>query len=124
MQIQIKATDLELTPSIEDYAKKRVGQLDKFFQQRPGQQVLTTIEVAKTTRHHKHGDVFRAEVSVRADGKHYYAAAEKDDLYAAIDEVKDEVGREIVSSKEKRETLLRRGGAKIKSFIKKLGLKD
>jgi ribosome-associated translation inhibitor RaiA len=45
---------------------------------------------------------------------------EKEDLYAAIDEVKDEIVREVTGGKKKRETLIRKGGAKIKSIIKKL----
>lgn len=121
MRIQIKATEITLSPAIKDYAEKKVSALDKFFHGKG--EVVAKIEVGKTTRHHKSGNVFMAEISIRAEGKNYYAVSEKDDLYAAIDEVKDEVAREIVSLKSKKETLFRKGGAKIKALIKKLGLK-
>ena len=118
MRAQIKATEMALTPAIKDYAEKKVLSLEKFF--KGSGEVLAQIEVGKTTRHHKSGNVFRAEISIRADGQNYYAVSEKDDLYAAIDEVKDEMAHEIVSSKSKKETLFRRGGAKIKAMLKRL----
>lgn len=118
VRAQIKATEMALTPAIKDYAEKRVLALDKFF--KGSGEVLAQIEVGKTTRHHKSGNVFRAEISIRAEGQNYYTVSEKDDLYAAIDEVKDEMAREIISSKSKKETLFRRGGAKIKAMLKRL----
>lgn len=121
MNIQIKATEMNLTPAIKDYAEKKVSALDKYFHGKG--EVVAQIEVGKTTHHHKSGNVFRAEISIRAEGKHYYAVSEKDDLYASIDEVKDEVAREIVSLKSKRETLFRKGGAKVKALIKRLSWK-
>jgi len=122
MKIQIKATEIALSPAIKDYAEKKVLSLEKFFIGRG--EVFAQIEVGKTTKHHKSGNIFRAEITLRAEGQNYYAVSNKDDLYAAIDEVKDEMAREIISSKSKRETLFRRGGAKIKALIKRLGLKN
>lgn len=121
MNVQIKATEMSLTPAIKDYAEKKVLALDKFFHGKG--EALCQIEVGKTSHHHKSGNVFRAEISVRAEGKHYYAVSEKDDLYASIDEVKDEIAREVISLKSKKETLFRRGGAKIKQLIKRLSWK-
>ena len=122
MKIQIKATEIALTPAIRDYVEKRVSSLDKYFQK--GGEALASIEVGKTTQHHKSGNVFRAEISLKASGNQYYAVSLKDDLYSAIDEVKDIVSNEIVSNKNKKETLLRRGGAKIKALIKRLNWKN
>lgn len=118
MQIQIKATGIELTGAIKDYAEKKVLSLEKFFRGSDPDSVLVQIEVAKTTTHHKSGDIFKAEVSIRAEGESYYAVAEKEDLYSAIDIVKDEITREVVSAKKKKETLFRRGGARIKEILK------
>lgn len=118
MKMQIKATDITLSSAIKDYAERKVSSLDKFFNAEDD--VITSIEVGKTSQHHKSGNVFRAEISIRAAGKNFYAASEKNDLYAAIDEVKDEIHRKIISSKNKKETLVRRGGAKIKALIKRL----
>jgi putative sigma-54 modulation protein len=120
MNINTKATGITITPSISEYVEKKVGMLEKFF--RGAGDVLVNVEVGKTTKHHKSGSVFRAEIQIMAQGQDYYASVEKDDLYAAIDEVKDEIIRELTSRKKKTLRLFRRGGAQIKSLIK--GLRD
>ena len=47
------------------------------------------------------GGYFRAEIHITAGGEDYYAVVEKDDLYAAIDEVKDEIVHELTSKRKK-----------------------
>ena len=120
MRVQIKATGLSLSDAIEEYVEKKVGALSKYL----NEDELVSVEVGKTTRHHKSGEIFKAEIFIRGGGKEYYAISEKEDLYAAIDDVKDEMVREITSSKDKTKTLLRRGGARIKNLIKRLTWKN
>lgn len=117
MRINIKATNLELTAAISDYTKKRVSSLEKFINKND-ESAMASVEVGKSTKHHQSGDIFRAEINLHIAGKDLRAVAEKDNLYAAIDEAKDEMVREITSHKAKQRTLLRRGGAKIKDFIR------
>ena len=119
MNIAIKATNMELTPAIEDYVRKRFEGLKKFIKG-DDDEVKPMVEVGKTSRHHKKGDFFRAEISLRAGGKSLYAASEKADLYAAIDDVKEEIERELLSQKTKRIDTARRMGAKIKNSIKNI----
>ena len=116
MNISIKATNLELTPAIKDYTEKRLGKsITKFATD----QALIEIELAKTTNHHNKGDVFMAEVMVTNPlGKTYRSVAEKSDLYEAIDVVRDQLIDILSSSKDKQETLFKRGSRKIKSLIK------
>lgn len=117
MRINIKATNLELTSAISDYLRKRVDALDKFVDKND-ESAMADVEVGKSTKHHQSGDIFRAEINLHVSGKNLRAVAEKDNLYAAIDQAKDEMVREITSHKAKQRTLLRRGGAKIKDFIR------
>lgn len=116
MKINTKATNISLTPSISEYINKKVEMLTKFF--RETEEVLVNVEVGKISRHHKSGDVFRAEIQIKKDGENYYATAETSDLYAAIDEVKDNIAHELSSNKRKSLHLLRRGGAKIKNLLR------
>jgi ribosome-associated translation inhibitor RaiA len=51
-------------------------------------------------------------------GKNLRAVSEMDQLFASIDIAKDEMVRELQSNKDKRVSLIRRGGAKIKNLIK------
>lgn len=76
------------------------------------------VEIGKTTQHHKQGDVFRAEVNFHMAHQMLRAVAVKDDLYAAIDEMKDELTRELASHKDKERTLFRRGAGKLKDMVR------
>lgn len=119
MKINIKATDITLTPAIEEYLDKKLESVEKLINKNDSG-VMCDIEVGRTTHHHKTGDVFRAEINLQTEGKTFYASAEKDDLYAAIDEMKDEIKHKLSSFKTKKETLFRRGGAKVKAILKNL----
>ncbi|MEK7115615.1 MAG: ribosome-associated translation inhibitor RaiA [Patescibacteria group bacterium] len=117
MQIKIKATNLALTPSISDYAKKRVEMLEKFIAE-GSENALIKVEVGKTTQHHKRGEIFRAEINASIPPGEFRAVSEKEDLYAAIDDAKEEIEREIISYKDKKRTLFRRGASAVKDIVK------
>jgi len=95
MKIILKSNNLPLTPQLEDYLQKKIKSLEKFLKNFNEETIKAEVEVGKTTRHHKHGFIFRAEINLSADGKFFRAAEEKDDIYAAIDEVRDELEEEI-----------------------------
>jgi len=116
MNINIKTTAITLTPAISDYTNKRLEKIAVLLAYDPGAQC--DIELAKTTSHHQKGDIFRAEIHIVAKGKNVYASAEKDDLYTAIDCVQDEILSELRTDKGKRISMLRKGGAKVKSIIR------
>ena len=124
MQIRIRTASIELTPAIDDYVNKKLSLLEKFLvgsDDISGQEILCEVEIGKTTRHHKSGDVFKAEVNITSPGmKQIYAVAEESDLYSAIDVVRDEAERGIISNKGKRGAILKRGGAKIKEILKRI----
>ena len=124
MRVQIKATGLFLTPSIEEYARKKVATLEKYLSSKDPENALVSIEIGKTTNHHKSGEIFKAEIFLRESGKEYYVVSEKTDLYEAIDDVRDEIIREITSWKGRARTIFRKGGAKIKNLIKRLNWKN
>ena len=122
MQIKIRSTNFDITPAIEQYLYKKISSLEKFIGGR--EQVLCEVEIGRTTRRHKSGDIFRAEVNIIEPGnKQIYAVAEEGDLYSAVDIVRDEAEREIVSRKNKRHALFRRGGAQIKKLLKMMNLR-
>ena len=117
MKKNIKATNIELTQAITDYLDKRFDTFDKFISA-DDESVLCDIEVGKTTHHHKSGDIFRAEVNLHIPGKDFYASSKKEDLYSAIDEVKDEITRAIKSHKSKNTTLARKGALRFKNILR------
>lgn len=116
MNIQIKTTTISLTPAISEYVEKRLNGIEKFFQD--DSTLKFDLELAKTTNHHKNGDIFKAEAHLIAKDVNIYSSVEKEDLYVAIDALKDEVLREIKNSNSKRRSFIRRGGAQIKNIMK------
>src|SRR3989344_1236023 len=118
--IKIKTTGLELPPVIEEYVRAKVGMLQKFFPHyaKESGKLIFEVEVGKTTKHHRTGDVFRAEINFNADGASLRSEATKDDLHAAIDEAKDEMQREMRKHKNREQSLFKRGGTRIKDFLR------
>lgn len=122
MQKNIKATGFELTPAISDYIDKRFAVFDRYVGEN-NDSARCDVEVAKTTRHHKHGDVFKAEVHLVFSGKNFFASCEKEDLYAAIDIVRDEIVRSLSSNKDKGIALMRKGALAMKNALKGLDVR-
>ena len=121
MKINLKATGIELTPAISNYAEKKVSALERLLD---NEDVVAQVEIGKITRHHKSGEVFKAEVHLIGAGLDLYALSEKEDLYAAIDSVKDDIVRELNKTKGKRFALMRRGGQRIKDMMRGLWSSD
>ena len=118
MNIQIKTTGgFSLTPAITDYVNKRFAFLDKFASQ-DASTGFCVVELSRTTQHHKNGDVYKTDAHYTAKGTDLYASSEKADLYASIDAVRDELTRELTTSKKKKLSLVRRGGARLKNMVK------
>ena len=118
MKINIKATNLELTPELENYLRERIGHFDKLIDGKPNAESLMQVELARETMHHKQGVIFKAEFNLRANGKSLRAVDTEEDIKAAIDMARDDLTREITSAKQKRATLVRRGARKVKDFLK------
>ena len=117
MNINIKATQIELSPALQNYVDKRLKKLGKFLDENESP-ASVQVEIGKETDHHKQGEVFRAEINIDWQGKRFRAEAVKDDLYAAIDAVKDDIANEIKRARRKDTTLLRRGGRMVKNIIR------
>src|SRR3989344_7175870 len=126
MQINLQSKNIELTEEIKDYALKRVTNLEKLLSRikDEGGEVKILFEISRSTKHHKAGDVFHADCLINIDGKEFYASADEEDLYAAIDAVKDTLYREINKYKDRRKTLLHRGARSIKKMLKGLSKRN
>ena len=96
---EIKATNIDLTDAIRDYVDKRLASLDNLCAKYSPADVMA--EVGKTSMHHQKGEVFFAEFNLNIPGVKLRATSTKDDLYAAIDDAKDELKRQLVDRKER-----------------------
>lgn len=118
MNIKIKATNFEMGNDVHEYITRKMTSLSKFL--RSADSALCEIEVGKTTNHHKSGDIFKAEVNITDSGRQFYTVAESFDIFAAIDEVRDEIEREVVSKKKRYLTLFRRGAKRMKDMVRNI----
>ena len=99
MQVDIKATGLELTDAIRSFVQEKMDALDAKTA-RFGEVVRAEVEVGKTSAHHNKGLVFRAEIHVRLPGKTVYVESVHEDLYTSIIDAQKEAEREILRHKE------------------------
>ena len=123
MKISIKATGTALTPAISSYVQKKISSIEKYLPTQAGldknyHEVVVQVEVGRSTRRHKAGNIFRAEVHITGKSLDLYAVCEKEDLYAAIDIVKDEIVHNLLQLKGKRQTLARKGAEMMKNMMK------
>lgn len=117
MKINEKGTNMKITKEIKDYLYKKLAHLEKLLDP-ADDSVLCEVELGKTTRHHKSGDVFKTEINLHIAGKNLRAVSETDDLFASIDLAKDEMVRELQTNKDKKVSQKKQAGAKIKRIIK------
>lgn len=117
MKITIKTTNLELTSEIEDYINEKIGGIEK-FEESLGDAAIARVEIGIINLHHRKGDIFRAEANISAPGlaKILRSVAERENVFVAIDEVKDELQREIKKHKGKITAKQRRGAQAFKQL--------
>jgi len=125
MRIQIKTKNFALTESIAAHIEERIGSIKKLIKSAEvrgggeGKTVLARVDVSRTTKHHNKGDVYKAEVNLEIPGEpNLYAKANADNLHAAIDEVRDDLFREVKNSHRKHQTLVRRGARELKRRVR------
>ncbi len=100
MQINLKATNLELTPQLKEYVQKKMDMLEKYL---GSIKVFNaSFEVCRTTHHHLKGEVYCAEVNLTVKGQLLRVTKTEKDLYKAIDKVKDHMELIIKKYKDKK----------------------
>lgn len=122
MQISLKGTNIQILESTREYVdRKLVRTAEKFFKPARqlaggdgGDSVALSIEVEKTTNHHKKGNIFRAEVNLKTGKVSLRAESTAETLTNAIDEVEYELSREIKKFKEKKRTEMLKGARRVK----------
>ncbi len=72
------------------------------------------VEIARTTKHHRHGDVFRAEVNIKIGGKILRAQMQGGDIRVAIDGAREELKMELQKEKGISESKFKRGARILK----------
>ena len=114
----VKGSNLELSSEVRNYLDKRLKSLGKFVD-KDDTSVVCDVELERL-KHHQHGDVFRAEITLHTRRGTNRAESTGETIEAAIDGVKADVLRELRRAKRKEGHLLRRGGARLKEFTRNI----
>ncbi|MDP3999028.1 MAG: ribosome-associated translation inhibitor RaiA [bacterium] len=102
MKINIKATNLDLTPAIRSYIEEKIGSLEKYLKRLVEKGAVEAfIEIARITKHHQKGPVFKAECNLELPGKLVRAEHSDWNIRRAVDEIKKELQREVSKYKER-----------------------
>ncbi len=114
MQISLKGTNFQLLESTREYVDRRLVRTAEKLLPNGNEAVHLSIEVEKTTKHHKKGEVFRSEVNLSMGKILLRAEAYGENLNAAIDKLESELAGEIKKFKGKKRTKMLKGARKAK----------
>ncbi|GIM45482.1 ribosomal subunit interface protein [Collibacillus ludicampi] len=102
MNIQVRGDHLEITDALRDYAEKKIGRLDKYFDMPPETAVNVTLSVEK--------DIHTVEVTMIIGGLILRAEENSPDMYASIDLVTEKLEKQIEKYKTKLNRRFRQEG--------------
>ncbi len=92
MKVMIYGKNIDVTPSLKEYAEEKVSKLEKFFDKEP-MEAQVTLEVDKE-RH-------IVEITAHVGGLILRGEEETGDMYASIDGVMDKLERQVHKYKTK-----------------------
>ncbi len=114
MNYNLKGTGLQITDEIRDYVEKKLQGADKFVGD--DSTAHTDVEVVyQTSESREH---YRAEFTLQYRGVVHRAEASGEKLHEAIDIATDELVQELRRTKKKSLSLIRRGSATVKDFLR------
>lgn len=113
--INFKATNTELNPELQQLLEAKLSSLEKFIGDESD--VKCDVEFEQAAPHNS-GRIYRVEVNLWLHGELYRADATEDQFEKAIDEVRDELDKELRRSRNKHQSLVRRGGRRLKEMMR------
>jgi putative sigma-54 modulation protein len=91
MQITISGHHVEVSEPLREYVEAKFERLQRHYSQITNMEVTLIVEKL----------VQKAEATVHISGKDLFAAADSEDMYAAIDALADKLDRQLIKHKEK-----------------------
>lgn len=110
MRVTIRQNKIKITPALSKYIEMKVVRPVRRFLKETADSALPIfdLEFGRTTRHHKKGNVYRAEANLHIGKRVFRAEAEAQDIRAACDILEEELKRELRSFKGKVSAVARR----------------
>lgn len=91
MQITISGHHVDVSDALREYVEAKLQRLQRHYSQITKAEVVLIVE--KQTQ--------KAEANLHIAGKDLFAAADSEDMYAAIDALADKLDRQLIKHKEK-----------------------
>lgn len=113
--ITFKHVNVATNQKLDNLVEQKLVSLEKYVD--PGTEVRAEVEFEKIPSH-KSGPICRIEINVWEKGTLFRAEATEETFEVAIDVVRNELDQAMRKSHEKRDSLKRQGGRKIKEMIR------
>ncbi|MFT6288202.1 MAG: putative sigma-54 modulation protein [Halieaceae bacterium] len=91
MQLNVSGHHVEVTDPLREYVATKFERLQRHFDQITNTEVTLIVEKL----------VQKAEATIHISGADIFAAAESEDMYAAIDALADKLDRQLIKHKER-----------------------
>ncbi len=119
MDIRVKATKFKMTGANSDYLEARLRPLERHLGS-AAETARCEVEISQASGDKKQSDhMWRAEVHIIIPGqKSVYAKNHAATVNAAIDDVKEEIERQIRKVKKTGHTVQKKAGARVKRMLR------
>jgi putative sigma-54 modulation protein len=91
MQLNLSGHHINITEALRDYVNEKTKRLERHFDHVTNMHVVLSVEKQRQ----------KAEATVHVSGANLFAESEREDMYAAIDDLIDKLDRQIKKHKEK-----------------------
>ena len=112
--ITYKCNGIEEAKLLASVVEQKITPLERMISETAS--VHLEIEFEKLTTQ-QHGRIFRVEANLSVDGTLYRAEATEESFESAIDEVRNELDKELSRAKDKQITLERVAGREVKEQL-------
>ncbi len=99
MNINIKATNIELNDELRDLIYDKVLSLEKFYDRI----THADVEIGRESNHHNKGLIYFAELNLDVPGRLVRVRKESDSIHKAFEKVKDHMKVELEKLKGKQD---------------------
>lgn len=121
MRLRLKSTGFSLTPSLQTIvSEKLLEPAERRLAGELPEDATLDVELAKVTRHHLEGKIWKCEVNLALphDQRTIYVEVLSESLEAAVDGAKDELERQISGHKGRRFSKFLRAARRLKEEVR------
>lgn len=119
MNLNYKIKDIEVDEELKNYIEEKIEKLVDEYLKKLDEKINIPIEVeVKKETHHKKGKIVYTEVNMHLPGRILRASTYALTAQAGIDEIEDDLKRQIKKYREKRDSKLRKDWLKLKDFLR------